>query len=211
MGGKELHEKFFPELAKKILVQYAADITNIDKDDRALLLKVKNAMEKRNVEEKMRDFLEKEGARTMMTQFESRASLMRIADAVFYKLSLMMKDLKMWPLPQNHAIQTNKPLNQNDADFSMQTKSGYVFLRGTLDERTQCMDVALRARIRIAGHEFAGADVKAHVDAQLKKQTYPFDYNIRFVSDDDVLEAALTFKAKREQNKGKGKSNKRNL
>ncbi|CAK0845763.1 unnamed protein product [Prorocentrum cordatum] len=200
MNGKELHERFLPTLADKIMDRYGTHIANIDKEERALLLRVKNTMKKREVEEQMKAFLTTEGARTMLTQCESEASLLRIADAAYFKISKMMKDRSVWPPPAGHELTTHKPLDHQHPDFSMQTKAGYVFLRGTLKHDEE-MVVQLRKNIQIGGYILAGSEVKEHVLKQLEKQTYPFDVDIKLVENEEAIEKSMTFKEKRDMEK----------
>ena len=174
-------------------------IVSADKDERMLLLKVKNAMRKKEAEDAMKDFLKAEGARTMATQLESKTSLSRITDAVYFKISKTMKDRGAWPLPEGQRITTNKPLDHKHADFSMHI-GDYVFLRGTL-VNDEDMEVKVRKNIKIAGYVLDGAEVKEHVKAHMKTQAYPYFVFVTLAEDDAQLEKSMTYKEKREADK----------
>eukprot|EP00959_Pyramimonas_sp_CCMP1952_P147324 3083136-Pyramimonas_sp.AAC.1 len=142
-------------------------------------------MEKREIEEQMKAFLATEGARAMLAQSdESKASLLRIADAAYFKISKTMKDRSIWPPPAGHELTAHKPLDQRRPDSSMQTEAGYVFLRGKL-ENDEEMVVQIRKTIKIGGCVMEDSEVKEHVCRQLEKQTHPFDVVIKRVEDEE--------------------------
>ena len=166
MSPKELHEKWLPTLGDKILWFYYDDVRGVDKDGKSLLVEVNNGMKKRQIEEKMKDFLKKEDARIMASKFESQARLDRITSTAFCKLSQMIKTKDGWPLPEKQKIQTRAAISHEYPDFSM-SSDGYVFIRGTFDKYEEEMVVEIPQQIKIAGNFYSGADLKTHIRNQL--------------------------------------------